>query len=139
VERFLSRFRTKERKFKQEEQATEPIVQSTPKRPPSAKQVARWMTLPKDRRLDWQHAYLERLCQADPVIARTAELMLDFATMLRERQGECLDSWIRQVESQEVAELRSFAQGPLRDYDAVKAGLTLEWSNGQVEGAPFRR
>ena len=82
VERFLSRFRTKEHKFKQEEPAKEPIVDRAAKRPPSAKQVSRWMTLPEDRRLDWQNAYLERLCQADEGIAHTAALMLDFATML---------------------------------------------------------
>ncbi|GAC1350329.1 MAG: hypothetical protein NVSMB27_31790 [Ktedonobacteraceae bacterium] len=91
VERFLSHFRTKERKFKQEEAASEPLVYRAPKRPLSAKQVSRWMTLPEDRRLDWQNAYLERLCRVDAGIAHTAALMLDFATMLRERQGERLD------------------------------------------------
>ncbi len=138
VERFLSHFRTKEHKFKQEEPATEPIVQSTPKRPPSAKQVARWITLPEDRRLVWQNAYLERLSQADPIIARTAELMIDFATMLRDREGEHLNEWLAQVEKQGVAELQSFAQGLRKDYDAVKAGLTLVWSNGQTEGQVHR-
>jgi transposase len=111
VERFLGQFRTKEHKFKREEPSKEPIVAPSTKRPPSARQVARWMTLPAERRLDWQNAYLERLCQADPVIARTAELMLSFATMLRERQGEQqLDGWLEQVEEQGVCELRSFAE-----------------------------
>ena len=31
--------------------------------------------------------------------------------MLRERQGERLDEWLKQVEEQGVAELQSFAQG----------------------------
>jgi transposase len=139
VERFLGQFRTKEHKFKQEEPGKEPVVAPSTKRSPSARQVARWMTLPHDRRLDWQNAYLSRLCQAHPVIAHTAELMLTFATMLRERQGEQqLDSWLKQVEEQGVCELRSFAQGLKKDYDAVKAGLTLEWSNGQTEGQVHR-
>lgn len=138
VERFLSRFRPKERKFKQEEPTAKLIIQNTPKRPPSAKQVARWMTLPKDRRLDWQNAYLERLSQAEPVIAQTAELMLDFATMLRERQGQRLDEWLTKVEHQDVTELKSFAAGLCKDYEAVKAGLTEVWSNGQVEGQVHR-
>jgi len=112
--------------------------ETTPKRPPTAKQVSRWITLPKDRRLDWQNAYLERLFQADHVVARTAELMVDFATMLRERAGERLDEWLAQVEDQEVSELRSFAQSLRKDYEAVKAGLTLCWSNGQVEGQVHR-
>ncbi|MBO0784103.1 MAG: ISL3 family transposase, partial [Ktedonobacteraceae bacterium] len=112
VERFLMQFRTKEHKFKQEGPAQEPIKKPpTTKRPPTAKQVSRWITLPKERRLDWQNTYLERLLQADPVIAQVAELMVDFATMLRERGGERLDEWLAKVEQQEVAELKSFAQG----------------------------
>ncbi len=31
-------------------------------------------------------------------------------------------------------ELTVFAQGLLRDYEAVQGALRLEWSNGQVEG-----
>ena len=138
VERFLSQFRTKERKFKQESPLAQAVGKTTTKRQPSAKQVARWITLPQDRRLDWQNAYLERLYQADPVIARTAELMVGFATMLRKRQGERLDEWLAQVEEQDEASLRSFAQALCKDYEAVKAGLTLEWSNGQVEGQVHR-
>jgi transposase len=110
VERFLGQFRTKEHKCKQEEPSKESSAAPSTKRPPSARQVARWMTLPAERRLDWQNAYLPRLCQDHPVIARTAELMLSFATMLRERQGEHqLDRWLEQVEEQGVCELRSFA------------------------------
>jgi transposase len=30
--------------------------------------------------------------------------------------------------------LRAFAQGLVKDYEAVKAGLTLPWSNGPTEG-----
>ena len=139
VERFLMQFRTKEHKFKQEEPATEPIRKpTTTKRPPTAKQVSRWITLPKDRRLDWQNAYLDRLFQVDPVIVRAAELMVDFATMLRERDGERLDEWLAKVEQQEVAELKSFAAGLRKDYDAVKTGLTEIRSNGQVEGQVHR-
>ena len=58
--------------------------------------------------------------------------------MLRERKGERLDAWLQKVEDQGVSELKSFAQGLKRDYDAVKAGLTLEWSQGAVEGHVHR-
>ena len=30
--------------------------------------------------------------------------------------------------------MRNFASGLKRDYEAVKAALTVPWSNGQVEG-----
>jgi transposase len=58
--------------------------------------------------------------------------------MLRERQGERLDAWLKQVEEQGVAELQSFTQSLQRDYDAVKAGLTLVWSQGPVQGHVHR-
>lgn len=58
--------------------------------------------------------------------------------MLRERAGERLDKWLAQAKAQDVAELISFAQGLSNDYDAVKAGLMLGWSNGQVEGRVHR-
>jgi hypothetical protein len=32
-----------------------------------------------------------------------------------------------------------FTAGLRRDYDAVRAGLTLEHSSGRVEGAPSKR
>jgi len=139
VERYLAPLRTKDHKFKQEEPSKEPIKPTTTtKRPPSAKQVSRWITLPKERRLAWQNAYLDRLLQAHPAIAQAAELMVDFATMLRERDGKRLDEWLAKVEQQEVAELKSFAAGLRKDYEAVKAGLTEIWSNGQVEGQVHR-
>jgi len=130
----LRKQKGKARSFQQVEPTKEAEIQSVPKRPPTALQVARWMTFTSQQRLDWQNEYLTRLCQADPMIAQTFDLMQGFATMLRERQGERLDGWLEQVEAQEVSELRSFAQGLRKDYDAVKAGLTLEWSQGQVEG-----
>lgn len=88
--------------------------------------------------MDWQNTYLTQLCEADPLITQVFELVQDFATMLRERQGTRLDAWLVQIEKQEVTELKNFARGLQKDYDAVKAGLTLEWSNGQVEGHVHR-
>jgi transposase len=108
------------------------------KRPPTALQVAHWITFKKEQRLDWQKDYLTRLCEADPQIHETFELIQEFTTMLRERQGERLDEWLAHVEKRGVAELQSFAQGLQKDYDAVKAGLSLEWSNGQTEGQVHR-
>ena len=108
------------------------------KRPPTTLQVAHWITFKEEQRLEWQKAYLARLCQTDQEIAHTYELIQGFTTMLRERQGDRLDSWLKVVKEQGVAELQSFAQGLERDYEAVKAGLTLPWSQGPVEGHVHR-
>src|SRR3712207_8668568 len=53
--------------------------------------------------------------------------------MVRERQGAQLDNWLAEVQATGVAELRAFARGLQKDYAAVKAGLTLSYSNGQTE------
>lgn len=77
--------------------------------------------------------YLSQLCEADQEIREANELIQEFTTMLRERKGECFDAWLEKVEQQSVSELRSFAQSLKKDYDAVKAGFTLSWSQGPVE------
>jgi len=69
----------------------------------------------------------------DAVFADTDRLVQQFAVMVRQRQGEALDHWLAQVENRGVAELRSFASGLRKDYEAVKAGLFLPYSNGQTE------
>src|SRR2546425_6081760 len=124
--------------FKQVDPATQTPVQAPPKRPPTASQVAHWITFKEEQRLDWQEKYLTQLCEADQEIREAYELITDFTTMLRKRQGERLDAWLQKVEEQGPPELKNFAQGLKRDYDAVKAGLTLEWSNGQTEGQVHR-
>jgi transposase len=124
--------------FKEVDPATQTPIQAPPKRPPSASQVAHWMTFKEEQRLDWQQKYLTQLCEADQEIQEAHELVTDFTSMLRERQGERLDAWLEKVETQGIGELKNFAQGLKRDYDAVKAGLTLEWSNGQTEGQVHR-
>jgi transposase len=124
--------------FKQVDPATQTSVQVPPRRPPTASQVAHWMIFKEEQRLDWQQNYLTQLCEADQEIREVYELVIDFTTMLRERQGECLDAWLQKVEEQGVSELKNFAQGLKRDYEAVKAGLTLEWSQGAVEGHVHR-
>jgi transposase len=144
VGRFVAPLRAKKgtaRSFKSVEPAAETMVRQEEvkaKRPPTACQVAHWITFKEDQRLEWQKACLSQLCQADAQIAQTSELIQEFTTMLRERQGEKLDAWLQKVEDQGVSELQSFAQGLRRDYDAVKAGLTLVWSQGQVEGQVHR-
>lgn len=83
---------------------------------------------------DTQRAYLAALFQGDATIATAYAVTQEFGEMLRERQGSRLDTWIEGACACGVAALRGFATGLRADYAAVKAGLTLEWSNGQTEG-----
>ena len=48
--------------------------------------------------------------------------------------GGCFLPWIETIRKDGPDVLRGFVQGLRRDYAAVKAALTVEWSNGQTEG-----
>ncbi|MFE4413976.1 transposase [Streptomyces sp. NPDC056821] len=51
------------------------------------------------------------------------------------RQGrEKLEQRTRDAEQSQHPELRGFASGLHKDWDAVMAGLTLHWNSGAVEG-----
>jgi len=54
--------------------------------------------------------------------------------MVRTRRGEHLASWMSTVRACHIRELSRFVTGLERDKAAVLAGLTLPYSNGQVEG-----
>ena len=54
--------------------------------------------------------------------------------MVRKREGHRLQDWMKQVETSSFREVQRFARGLERDKEEVLAGLTLIYSNGQVEG-----
>jgi len=56
-----------------------------------------------------------------------------FVSMLLEHRGQELDDWLTQAKHSGIRELKSFAQGIRRDYAAVRAAFSSQWSNGQVE------
>ena len=67
-------------------------------------------------------------------LASALGLAQDFAQLVRQRQSEALDLWLERAEQSQVAPFERFARSLKEDYDAVKAGVTLATSNGQVEG-----
>ncbi len=77
---------------------------------------------------------LALMCQASPTANMVYELVQEFMTMLRHRQGERLDDWLRSARNSHLRELQRFVGSIERDKAAVLAGLTLPHSNGIVEG-----
>ncbi|MDX2828644.1 ISL3 family transposase [Streptomyces ipomoeae] len=69
-----------------------------------------------------------------PELDAVADCVRDFARMMTERRGSELDDWLTRAENTGLNPLRSLARGLRQDFDAVTAGLTLEWSSGKVEG-----
>ncbi|MDQ4074619.1 MAG: ISL3 family transposase [Chloroflexota bacterium] len=103
-------------------------------RPPTPRALA-WLILQRSERLEEaDQARLTLLRQADPQIETAIRLAREFATIVRERQHESLDSWLRRTVESGITALRGFVTGIHRDYAAVKAAVSLPYSNGITEG-----
>jgi transposase len=101
---------------------------------PPPRHVASLVLRRPERRTAEQRAYLDHLRAEDPAIATAVDLAEDFLLMLRRREGARLPAWLARAEASGVADLARFARKLREDHDAVRAGLTLRWSNGQTEG-----
>jgi hypothetical protein len=96
---------------------------------------ATWLVLRQPNHLtSEEQALLDRLRQAHPAFTQAIALAQGFAQLLRTRQPERLDAWLQQAATSSLAAFQRLAKSFQRDYAAVKAGLTLPWSSGPVEG-----
>jgi transposase len=101
---------------------------------PPPRLVAALVLRRPERRTDEQRDYLRLLQAEDAALVTAIKLAEDFLVMLRRREGERFPDWLAEAEASGIDDLARFA-GKLRaDHDAVQAGLTLRWSNGQTEG-----
>lgn len=81
-----------------------------------------------------QKQQLDQLSEASTDLFLAYHLSQDFVTLLKERQAESLDHWLRCAKASRIAELASFANGISRDYAAVYAAFSRPESNGVTEG-----
>jgi transposase len=96
---------------------------------------ATWLVLRRPERLDKDEAaQLVQLQAQHPEVAAAIALAQDFAQLVRKRRPEQLDPWLARAADSPLTPLQRFAKGIRDDYEAVKAGVTLPWSNGPVEG-----
>ena len=94
-----------------------------------------WLFMRQPNALDEQaQNELSRIRAASPLAETTYQLVQDFLQIVHGREGRRLDRWLTTVIESEITELKRFATGIERDKAAVVAGLTLPYSNGQVEG-----
>jgi transposase len=101
---------------------------------PPARRVALLVVQHPERLDEEGTVYLTTVRAQDQRIDQACRLAQAFAEMVRDRQGARLDAWVADVQASGIDELARFAAGLLTDEAAVRAGLTLVWSNGQVEG-----
>jgi transposase len=108
--------------------AESPYQALTPRR-------ATWLVLRRQETHDEAEAHqLAQLQAQHAEVAEAIELAQDFAQLVRQRQPERLDAWLQRAAKSTQEALQRFAKGLYEDYAAVKAGVTLPWSTGPVEG-----
>jgi transposase len=96
---------------------------------------ATWLVLRREaKRTEAEAQQLAQLRTQQAEVAEAIDLAQDFAELVRQRQPARLDSWLARAAQSPLEAMQRFATGLRDDYAAVKAGVTLPWSNGPVEG-----
>ena len=100
---------------------------------------ATWLVLRREAKLDdAQRPQLARLRDHAGEVAEAIPLAQDFANLVRQRHPDQLDTWLERAIASCLQPLQRFAKGLREDDAAVKAGVTLSWSTGPVEGQIYR-
>jgi len=111
-----------------------PPLVAAPKRVLTPRTAA-WAVLRRpERRGAEDRALVAELRGQSPVLDEAAGLAEEFAALVRGRLPDRPDGWLRRAQDGAVPALRRFAARLLADGDAVRAAVSLPWSNGQVEG-----
>ena len=96
---------------------------------------ATWLIMRREATLtEDEKRQLARLQAQEGEIAEAITLTQDFAALVRQRQPGQLETWLERATASGLQAFKSFANGLRADYEAVKAGVTLMWSTGPVEG-----
>ncbi|MEU0956875.1 ISL3 family transposase [Streptomyces niveus] len=107
-------------------------------RPPSVRQVTGWLTRHPATLTDEDRVGLKEVPARCPELDKAAGHVRDFGEILTDRLGSTLPTWIDAVDASQLPGLTGFALHLHRDFDAVTAGLTLDWNSGSIEGAVNR-
>jgi transposase len=113
---------------------TLPRVAERQRQPLTTRRATRVVLKRPMKHTDEDAHLVAQLTAEHSTLAMAIALAQDFAEIVRARQADRFDSWLDRATASGVAPLRRFATGLRGDYEAVKAGLTLPWSNGPVEG-----
>jgi transposase len=122
--RVISEWATRRRRA---EQASVEALQ----RVPSARTVARLITTGRDRLTRAETVTVAAIEEGVPALVEAREVVMTFQAMVRSMTPAKLKAWIERAS---MSLITSFARGVAKDEVAVRAALTLPWSNGQTEG-----
>ena len=96
---------------------------------------ATWLVLRREtKHTEAEAQQLAQLREQHAEVTEAIDLAQAFTQLVRQRQPESLDPWLQRASTSTVEAIQRFATGLYEDYAAVKAGVTLPWSTGPVEG-----
>jgi transposase len=98
---------------------------------PSALTIARLMTIGRNGLSKSETVTITAIETGVPRLVGAREMIAEFQVMVRNKTDTGLAMWIEAARQSLVA---SFADGVAKDGAAVRAAITLPWSNGQTEG-----
>jgi len=111
---------------------------SLPAAPPAPglrpRQAAGLLLIPAAQRTDDQERAWRQVRQIHPEVDRSLTLLQQFLALIRAHSSDGLDAWLDQAAGSGVPELETFVTKLRQDGAAVRAGLSLPWSQGQMEG-----
>ena len=110
---------------------SEKMDASAIRRTPSARTIARLMTIGRDRLSKAETVTVAAIESGVELLVEAREIVADFQAMIRRKTLAELDPWIERAKTSLVA---GFANGVTKDIAAVSAAISLGWSNGQAEG-----
>jgi transposase len=106
-----------------------------PKKSMMTVRQAVWLILrPTTKHSEAEKLAIELLKKQHPDLNTAISLAVDFADLVRRRQPDRLDKWLKNAEGSQIKAITGFVTKLKDDLDAVRNGVTLKWSNGQVEG-----
>ncbi|MDX2827934.1 transposase [Streptomyces ipomoeae] len=103
-------------------------------RPPSPREVARWITTTPSRRSLHAAEALRRLLEHCPELNRSHDLVRQFAAMLDTRDATPLPDWLDQLASSRLPALAGLAKAIREDQPAVEQGIITSFNSGVNEG-----
>jgi transposase len=98
---------------------------------PSARTIARLLTIGRDTLSKAETVTVAAIEAGIPALVEAREIVGDFHAMIRRKAVAGLTPWIERAR---ISLIASFGSGVAKDEAAVRAAITLPWSNGQTEG-----
>ena len=100
-------------------------------RAPSARTIARLLTIGRDQLSKAQTITVAAIERGVAVLAETRDILAEFQSIIRRKALSDLNAWLDRASGSLIA---AFANGIIKDKDAVEAAIVSTWSNGQTEG-----